>query len=97
MLSTVPTTPTLLKLSDKLSLRYQKTGDGPPLVLMHTIRTRSSNIFVTWRRCSPTASPSTPSTYPGTGIPPSIPRPPTMSRIFAKASFSSSSGSTCVM
>jgi pimeloyl-ACP methyl ester carboxylesterase len=40
MLSTAPTTPTLLKLSDKLSLRYQKTGDGPPLVLMHTIRTQ---------------------------------------------------------
>ena len=40
MLSSVPHTPTLLKLSDKLSLRYQKTGDGPPLVLMHTIRTQ---------------------------------------------------------
>jgi pimeloyl-ACP methyl ester carboxylesterase len=40
MLSSVHNTPTLLKLSDKLSLRYQKTGDGPPLVLMHTIRTQ---------------------------------------------------------
>ena len=40
MLSSIPNTPTLLKLSDKLSLRYQKTGDGPPLVLLHTIRTQ---------------------------------------------------------
>ena len=32
--------PTLLKISDKLSLRYVKIGDGPPLVLLHTIRTQ---------------------------------------------------------
>jgi pimeloyl-ACP methyl ester carboxylesterase len=32
--------PTLLQISDALSLRYEKTGDGPPLVLMHTIRTQ---------------------------------------------------------
>lgn len=32
--------PTLLKLSDKLSLRYVKLGEGPPLVLLHTIRTQ---------------------------------------------------------
>ena len=32
--------PTLLQLSDTLGLRYQKSGDGPPLVLMHTIRTQ---------------------------------------------------------
>lgn len=32
--------PTLLHVSDALSLRYEKTGDGPPLVLMHTIRTQ---------------------------------------------------------
>ena len=32
--------PTLLKISDTLSLRYQKSGSGPPLVLMHTIRTQ---------------------------------------------------------
>ncbi|MFA5958049.1 alpha/beta fold hydrolase [Hyphomicrobium sp.] len=30
----------MLQISDTLSLRYQKTGDGPPLVLMHTIRTQ---------------------------------------------------------
>lgn len=32
--------PTLLRLSDKLSLRYTKSGEGPPLVLLHTIRTQ---------------------------------------------------------
>ena len=40
MLSPVPNLPTILELSDTLSMRYQKTGDGPPLVLMHTIRTQ---------------------------------------------------------
>jgi len=30
----------LLQISDTLSLRYEKTGEGPPLVLMHTIRTQ---------------------------------------------------------
>jgi pimeloyl-ACP methyl ester carboxylesterase len=29
-----------LQISDALSLRFEKTGDGPPLVLMHTIRTQ---------------------------------------------------------
>jgi pimeloyl-ACP methyl ester carboxylesterase len=32
--------PTLLKVSDKLSLRYVKLGEGPALVLLHTIRTQ---------------------------------------------------------
>lgn len=32
--------PTLLNLSDKLSVRYVKLGEGPPLVLLHTIRTQ---------------------------------------------------------
>jgi pimeloyl-ACP methyl ester carboxylesterase len=32
--------PTLLPISKALSLRYEKTGDGPPLVLTHTIRTQ---------------------------------------------------------
>ena len=30
----------LLRISDRLSLRFEKTGNGPPLVLMHTIRTQ---------------------------------------------------------
>jgi pimeloyl-ACP methyl ester carboxylesterase len=30
----------LLRVSDTLGLRYEKTGDGPPLVLVHTIRTQ---------------------------------------------------------
>jgi pimeloyl-ACP methyl ester carboxylesterase len=32
--------PTLLRISNALSLRYETTGDGPPLVLLHTIRTQ---------------------------------------------------------
>ena len=32
--------PVLLKLADKLSLRYEKSGSGPPLLLLHTIRTQ---------------------------------------------------------
>ena len=32
--------PVLLRLSDKLSLRYEKSGSGPPLLLLHTIRTQ---------------------------------------------------------
>ena len=32
--------PTLLKVSDKLILRYVKLGEGPALVLLHTIRTQ---------------------------------------------------------
>lgn len=31
---------TLLAISDSLSLRYEKTGNGSPLVLVHTIRTQ---------------------------------------------------------
>ena len=30
----------LLKLSDRLSLRYETSGSGPPLLLLHTIRTQ---------------------------------------------------------
>jgi pimeloyl-ACP methyl ester carboxylesterase len=30
----------MLKMSDDLSLRYVKLGDGPPLLLLHTIRTQ---------------------------------------------------------
>jgi pimeloyl-ACP methyl ester carboxylesterase len=32
--------PTLVKIFDALSLRYQVSGNGPPLVLLHTIRTQ---------------------------------------------------------
>ncbi|MBL8882393.1 MAG: alpha/beta hydrolase [Hyphomicrobium sp.] len=32
--------PAMLKVSDDLSLRYVKLGEGPPLVLLHTIRTQ---------------------------------------------------------
>jgi pimeloyl-ACP methyl ester carboxylesterase len=30
----------LLKISDQLSVRFQRTGSGPPLLLLHTIRTQ---------------------------------------------------------
>lgn len=40
MLSTREVKPGLLKLSDSLSVRFQKTGSGPPLLLIHTIRTQ---------------------------------------------------------
>lgn len=32
--------PTLLNISDTLSVRYQMSGNGPPLVPLHTIRTQ---------------------------------------------------------
>jgi len=32
--------PTLVKISDKLSLRYEMSGNGSPLVLLHTVRTQ---------------------------------------------------------
>ena len=40
MLNVIEAKPTLLKLSDTLSVRFQKTGYGPPLLLLHTIRTQ---------------------------------------------------------
>jgi pimeloyl-ACP methyl ester carboxylesterase len=40
MLSMTEVKPSLLKISDKLSVRFQKTGSGPPLLLIHTIRTQ---------------------------------------------------------
>lgn len=40
MLSITEAKPSLLKLSDTLSVRFQKTGSGPPLLLVHTIRTQ---------------------------------------------------------
>jgi pimeloyl-ACP methyl ester carboxylesterase len=32
--------PTLVRISDKLSLRYEMSGNGPPLVVLHTIYTQ---------------------------------------------------------
>ena len=40
MLGVTEAKPSLLKISDALSLRFQKTGSGPPLLLIHTIRTQ---------------------------------------------------------
>ncbi|MGY8635109.1 alpha/beta hydrolase [Bradyrhizobium sp. 14AA] len=40
MLGTSEVKPSLLKLSDTLSVRFQKIGGGPPLLLIHTIRTQ---------------------------------------------------------
>ena len=40
MLSVTYAKPRLLKLSDTLSLRFQEIGSGPPLLLIHTIRTQ---------------------------------------------------------
>ncbi|TWB02353.1 alpha/beta fold hydrolase [Bradyrhizobium stylosanthis] len=40
MLGMTEAQPSLLKISDKLSVRFQKTGSGPPLLLIHTIRTQ---------------------------------------------------------
>ncbi|TWB93627.1 pimeloyl-ACP methyl ester carboxylesterase [Bradyrhizobium macuxiense] len=39
-LSVTELKPSLLKLSDKLSVRFQKSGSGPALLLLHTIRTQ---------------------------------------------------------
>ncbi len=33
-------TTSVLKINEQLSLRYLKAGSGPPLVLLHTIRTQ---------------------------------------------------------
>ena len=40
MLSMTEPKSSLLKLSDTLSVRFQKIGSGPPLLLIHTIRTQ---------------------------------------------------------
>jgi len=40
MLSVTKAKPRLLKISDTLSLRFQEIGSGPPLLLIHTIRTQ---------------------------------------------------------
>ena len=34
---------TFLKISEALGLRYEQTGSGPPLILVHTIRTQLEN------------------------------------------------------
>ena len=40
MLSVPEVKPSLLKISDTLSVRFRKIGSGPPLLLIHTIRTQ---------------------------------------------------------
>jgi pimeloyl-ACP methyl ester carboxylesterase len=40
MLSVATAKPGFLKISDTLSLRFQAIGSGPPLLLIHTIRTQ---------------------------------------------------------
>lgn len=40
MLDRVEAETSLLPISDRLTMRFQKQGDGPPLLLMHTIRTQ---------------------------------------------------------
>jgi pimeloyl-ACP methyl ester carboxylesterase len=40
MLTSPKPKPTLLQISNGLTLRHEKTGEGPPLVLLHTIRTQ---------------------------------------------------------
>ncbi|GMO30349.1 alpha/beta fold hydrolase [Bradyrhizobium sp. TM233] len=40
MLDVSEAAPSLLKLSERLSVRFHKTGSGPPLLLIHTIRTQ---------------------------------------------------------
>jgi pimeloyl-ACP methyl ester carboxylesterase len=40
MLSMTEAQPSLLKISDRSSIRFKKTGSGPPLLLIHTIRTQ---------------------------------------------------------
>ncbi len=40
MLTSPKPGPTLLQISKGVTLRYEKTGEGPPLVLIHTIRTQ---------------------------------------------------------
>lgn len=40
MTGTHSDTSILLDISDRLSLRYERAGSGPPLVLLHTIRTQ---------------------------------------------------------
>lgn len=40
MLSPIMAEPSLLQISDTLGIRFQRTGNGPPLLLMHTIRTQ---------------------------------------------------------
>lgn len=40
MSTIIRTGPTLLRISDRLVMRYETLGSGPPLLLMHTIRTQ---------------------------------------------------------
>ena len=40
MMSLAKTEPSILQISNTLGIRYQQYGYGPPLVMLHTIRTQ---------------------------------------------------------
>ncbi|MCP1968564.1 alpha/beta fold hydrolase [Bradyrhizobium elkanii] len=40
MLSAIKDEPSIFEISKTLSMRFRKSGDGPPLLLIHTIRTQ---------------------------------------------------------
>jgi hypothetical protein len=79
------TEPSLIQVSDTLSLRYQKTGEGLPLVLMHTIRTQLE-YFRSLHRSSPNRIRFTSSIFLDTVIRRSIRAHASMSPILGAAS-----------
>ncbi len=84
MSAPLETKPSMLQISGTLRLRYQKTGDEPPLVLMHTIRTQLE-YFRIWHLPLPNRIRSTPSIFPDMAVRRSIPMRTWMSRISDKA------------
>jgi hypothetical protein len=69
----------VLKIRDNISLRYLKAGNGPPLVLLHTIRTQLEYFYgekigheqrnVSARQLNSTVRGSSPSKRPGILLP----------------------------